>query len=165
MRAAEVPVLRGAGVTLRRYRPEEYTDAVRALEAQEWISPPSRDRLRRRVRRSGMLWRGRVVLAIEAGGRLVGEIQTYRHRGMPPRQVGLGIMLFDEADRGRGVGSEAVRLLVDWLFRSGTATRVEAGTAPRNRAMRRVFERTGWRHVGTERAFGRTWARYERTAG
>lgn len=166
VKARRVPALRGRRVTLRPYRPAEYRAVVDTLRTfGGWAAgPPSAGRLRRRVRRSGWLWRGRVVLGIEAEGRLVGEIQTYHHAPMPRDTVGLGILLFDPADRGRGLGTEATALLSDWVLRSGAATRIEAGTAPRNAAMRRVLERTGWRHTGTERSFGRVWATYERTA-
>jgi RimJ/RimL family protein N-acetyltransferase len=165
MNARPVPVLRGERVTLRPYRPDEWRAVVDLLLSfDDWLEKPARDQLNRRVRRSGLLWRGKVDLAIEADGRLVGQIQTYHHTGMDPDSVGLGIMLFDKADRGRGFGTEAVTLLTNWVLDSGTAARMEAGTMPRNRAMRTVFERAGWRHIGSERAFGRTWAAYERTA-
>jgi RimJ/RimL family protein N-acetyltransferase len=46
---------------------------------------------------------------------LVGEIMAYRAQ-LPPGVFGIGIGIFDESDRGRGFGTEAVALLVRHLF-------------------------------------------------
>ena len=165
-KAQPVPVLRGRRVTLRPYRMEEIErvlEGVRGLpeESSPW-GPPSRERLRRRMRSSGRLWRGRVVLAMEVRGRLIGEIQTYRVKEMPPGTVGLGIMIFEAADRGRGYGTEAIRTFGDWILSSGVASRLEAGTRPGNAAMRRSFAKTGWRELGVERYRGVDFVNYER---
>ncbi len=166
VKARPVPVLRGRRVVLRAYRMDELDLAhagVRGLDpvSSPW-GPPSRDRLRRRLRTSGRLWRGRVVLAMATrSGRLLGEIQTYRVKGMAEGTVGLGIMIYDPADRGRGYGREAIRAFVRWIFDSGVATRVEAGTRPANAAMRRVFTRLGWRELGIERYRDIEWVMFE----
>jgi aminoglycoside 6'-N-acetyltransferase len=51
--------------------------------------------------------------------------------------------------RGRGYGTEAVRLLVDWLFAEAHATRVHMPTVLDNVAMRTVLERLGCATEGT----------------
>jgi RimJ/RimL family protein N-acetyltransferase len=51
---------------------------------------------------------------------------------------------FDSAERGKGLGTEAVSLFVNWLFEQG-AEGVQGGTAVTNRPMRRVFEKLGFR--------------------
>jgi RimJ/RimL family protein N-acetyltransferase len=66
-----------------------------------------------------------------------------RERGDP---VGIGLR---EDARGKGYGGEALALLTDWLFDHAAAERVQAPTDLANAAMRAVFERIGWRLVGT----------------
>ena len=63
--------------------------------------------------------------------------------------------LFDEPSRGQGFGTEALALLVGWLFGKAGATRVQAATPPENAAMRRVLDKLGF---AAERALkdGRT---------
>jgi RimJ/RimL family protein N-acetyltransferase len=87
-------------------------------------------------------------LAIDVDGKLVGEIQTYEppDRPLPPAVYELGVALYDPEDRGNGVGTEAVRLLVGWLFRQG-AERVQGAAAMTNVPMRRVFEKLGFGEV------------------
>lgn len=84
------------------------------------------------ARRSGTFHGGRVDLAIEVEGKLVGEIQTYAptDRQLPPATYDLGVALYDPQDRRRGFGTQAVRLLVGWLFGIG-ADRVQGAAVPR----------------------------------
>lgn len=62
----------------------------------------------------------------------------------------IGIALFEE-HRGRGIGTEAQRLLVDYLFATTTAHRLEAGTEVDNVAEQRALERVGFRREGVLR--------------
>jgi RimJ/RimL family protein N-acetyltransferase len=169
--------LEGQRVVLRRLRSEEL-DAVLAardrlaIRAQPGGTPP-RERLRRRLARSGRLARGHLDLAIEADGRLIGEIQARGHpaQTLPPGVFELGIVIYDPADRGKGYGLEVVALLTGWLFAQAGAARVQAGTAVGNLGMRRVLERLGFACEGVMRAFmpegaGRTdYALYAVTKG
>ena len=88
-------------------------------------------------------------MAIEVDGRLIGEIQTYV---LPNRPLDLGvyefgIALYEPGDRGKGFGTEAVRLFVGWLFLRG-ARRVQGAAAVTNTPMRRVFQKLGFEEVG-----------------
>lgn len=89
-------------------------------------------------------------MAIEVEERLVGDIQTYppSDRPLSPGVYEIGVALYDPADRGKGVGTDVVRLFVDWLFGEG-ADRVQGAAAVTNAPMRRVFEKLGFRGVGT----------------
>jgi RimJ/RimL family protein N-acetyltransferase len=115
---------------------------------------PEAERLRRRIERNPTLEDGGFVsLAIEADGRLVGEIQARAPQHcFLPGVCEIGISLLEEA-RGRGVGREAVALFTEQLFEQGLA-RVQASTAVSNLAMRRVLERLGWELEGVLRAYG-----------
>ena len=62
----------------------------------------------------------------------------------------VGIALFPE-HRGRGVGTEAQRQLVDLLFSTTTANRLQAGAEVDNVAEQRALERAGFRREGVHR--------------
>jgi len=142
-------------VRLRPLRSEEF-GVLRAARQRgdATVSPASLgdDELRERIEHSGTLTGWGLVLGIEADGDLVGQIQAYR--GQMPRGVfGIGIELFDQDQRGKGYGTEAVAMLVRHLFDQEEARRVEGGTTPENAAMRRVFERVGFVEEGVQRQF------------
>ena len=93
-------------------------------------------------------------LAIEAEGRLIGDVQARHPRhAIPPGVFELGIEIYDAADHGKGYGREAVRLLTGWLFERADAGRVQAGTAVGNISMRKVLEILGFRFEGVMRGF------------
>lgn len=135
--------------------------------AEQPGGPPTREALRARLELSGHLEDGQLDLAIEADGLLVGEIGTYRppSRTLPPRWFEIGVGLFDEASRGKGHGTEAIVLLLDWLFAEAGATRVQAVTAPENAAMRRVFEKLGFVTEGPLPGRGAAFVVYAVTRG
>jgi RimJ/RimL family protein N-acetyltransferase len=151
--------LEGERVALRPLQPEELGAALEARDRPEpHLQPPrpvQRERIQRRLARSGRLVRGHLDLAIEADGRLIGEIQARRHpaQTLPAGVYEVGIMLYEQRDRGNGYGREAVALLTNWLFDHAGAARVQASTPTDNRAMCRVLERLGFSSEGVMRAF------------
>jgi RimJ/RimL family protein N-acetyltransferase len=62
----------------------------------------------------------------------------------------IGIALFSE-HRGHGTGTEAQRQLVDYLFSTTTANRLQAGTEVENLAEQRALQRVGFRREGVQR--------------
>jgi RimJ/RimL family protein N-acetyltransferase len=146
-----VTTLRGDRVTLRPFREDEFDLAL----ARE----PSEDAERREVRRrrlalSGTRTTWEIMFAVEAEGRLIGDAQARcSDQAMPPGVWELGIDLWDHAERGRGLGSEAVRLLTEYLFEREGAHRVQATTDVENAAMRRSLENCGFSHEGILRGF------------
>jgi [ribosomal protein S5]-alanine N-acetyltransferase len=62
----------------------------------------------------------------------------------------IGALLFPE-HRGRGLGTAAQRLLVEYLFATTLANRLQAITDVENLAEQRVLERIGFRHEGVLR--------------
>jgi aminoglycoside 6'-N-acetyltransferase len=110
-----------------------------------------RDEIRRRVELSGTMTDSGLLLGIESQGRLVGEVQGYRTP--MPGVFGIGIVVYEQADRGRGAGGDAVRAMTRHLFDEQGARRVEGGTTPDNAAMRRIFANLGFVEEGTLRRF------------
>ncbi len=151
--------IEGGTVVLRPFAADEIGPTVQAWTSfTDSVLPPGTvnpERFRKRLTRSGRFWRGFLDLAIEADGRLIGELQARRRpaQTLPPGAVELGIVIHDPADRGRGIGSEAVALLTGWLFRSGEAERAQLSTDVGNAAMRRVAENLGFALEGVMRGF------------
>ncbi len=63
----------------------------------------------------------------------------------------IGWMLADVALRGQGLASEAVALLVDYLFENLPINRLQCGMSVHNHASRRVAEKAGFHHEGIQR--------------
>jgi RimJ/RimL family protein N-acetyltransferase len=55
------------------------------------------------------------------------------------------------SERGRGYGTEAAQLMVDYLFLSRGIIRIQAAANVRNKASQRVLEKAGFRIEGTSR--------------
>ena len=150
----------GDRVTLRAYRDDEASILVSTWADAEWFAPRGtgprelKERVRERIRRSGGFTEGVVILAIEAEGRLVGEVQARQPvNGLPPGVFELGIELFEDADRRRGLGADAIVSITRHLFADEGAHRVQLTTDVDNAAMRRVAERLGFRCEGVLRSF------------
>ncbi|HVP27234.1 MAG TPA: GNAT family protein [Candidatus Bathyarchaeia archaeon] len=56
-------------------------------------------------------------------------------------------------ERGKGYGTEAVKIMVDYLFLSKDVTRVQACTDTRNLASQKVLEKAGFKKEGTMRQY------------
>ena len=111
-------------------------------------------RFESRLAASGRFVDGQIEFAIAVDDRLIGDVQARApERAFPPDVYELGIAIYEEADRGKGYGSEAIAVLLDYLFGELGAARVQAGTALWNEAARRMFERLGFREEGVMRAF------------
>ena len=158
--------LPGQLIRLRPFRPDEVDAAWQGLAREDEATHPRRhaedrrpqasEQFRRRMHRSGRLWRGMLDLAIDRDGRSVGTIQarTSPKQTLPPDVYEIGIVLYEPQDRGHGYGAEAVELLTTWLFTTLGAERVQASTDVRNKAMRAVLERLEFQLEGVMRSYG-----------
>ncbi len=72
------------------------------------------------------------------------------HMGTGTKQVEVGYTLIP-AERGKGYGTEALAIMVDYLFLSREIMRVQAQTDQRNAASQKVLEKAGFRKEGTLR--------------
>lgn len=144
-------------VLLRPFRPAEVDAIVAGRAGADELAqpegPPNARHVAGVVKRSGRFVRGVLDLAIESSGRLIGDIQARGGKLFPAGVYEIGILVYAESDRGKGYGSEAIRLLADWLFEYKRAARLQAGTAVSNHAMRRTLERLGFSFEGVMRAF------------
>jgi RimJ/RimL family protein N-acetyltransferase len=149
--------IHGEKVTLRPRRRDELDLVVaeyRRPDPRSGVRPLSRDAVRRRIERSGRLGAGRLVLGIEAEGRLVGDVDARSPaHAFPPGVFEIGVSIFAVDDRRKGYGSEATRLLVDHLFDAEQAARVQATTAEWNEPMRALLARLGFTEEGVLRSY------------
>jgi RimJ/RimL family protein N-acetyltransferase len=146
-----VTTIRGSRVTLRPFRPEEIEPAMAHAPAQ---TAEHRAAWRRRLALSGTRTDWEILFAIEVDGRPVGDAQARcSEQAMPPGVWEIGLDLWEEADRGKGIGGEVVALLTRHLFAREGAHRVQATTDVENVPMRRALERCGFRLEGVLRGF------------
>ena len=148
--------VRGDGLLLRGVGPEEIEMVLPRVAPAELAAGDETAvaRKRGRLERSGERTEWEIWFAIEAEGRLVGDIQgRYSDQAMPPGVWELGIELWNEGDRGRGYGREACALLTSHLFEAEGAIRVQATTDVDNAAMRRTLETIGFGYEGVLRGF------------
>ncbi|MCR4336264.1 MAG: GNAT family N-acetyltransferase [Candidatus Omnitrophica bacterium] len=77
------------------------------------------------------------------------------------RNADIGLMIGEPASRGRGLGSEALQLIVEHAFFSLNLHRVMAGIVEKNVASTRLFEKLGFKQEGKLREHFYTDGRYE----
>ena len=150
--------IEGQQVAIRRFRLTDEPAVWAGLVAADPAAsprPPQRHPLRDRLSRSGEFDGGSLNLGIETDGRLIGDVQVREGAGqrLPPGVVELGIQLYHGDQRGKGYGTEAIRLLTAWIFENEVAERVQASTTTGNLAMRRVLEKAGFTFEGVMRGF------------
>lgn len=149
----------GERVLLRPFRDDEVDRLVEVAAAAAradgiYWGPKSRDEILARVTASGTWKNGQLTFALETQGRLVGEVQARSVPGAtPPGVFELGIEIHDAADRGRGVGSDAIATITAYLFRDEEAIRVQLSTDVDNAPMRRTAEALGFGFEGVLRGF------------
>ncbi|MEV7780638.1 GNAT family protein [Kitasatospora sp. NPDC088351] len=124
-------------------------EAVGPLQWFGWSDP---GRSRRRWAENGLLGEDISVLAVVVAGELCGFVQ-WRRAGLVPASSYwvIGIQLLPRA-RGRGIGTEAQRLLADYLFAHSPVVRLEADTEVVNLAERRALEKCGFTEEGVLRS-------------
>jgi RimJ/RimL family protein N-acetyltransferase len=79
-------------------------------------------------------------------GSRIGSIGHYPSGSM----LEIGYSIFPD-ERGKGYCTEAVQIMVDYLFMSRNIVRVQAHTNIRNKASQRVLEKSGFKKEGTEK--------------
>jgi len=141
------------GVTLRPVTETDLPSVARASMPWALQGESEAEVLRRlRDRHRGAVPFAAVEAAIEVDGRLVGHIQARQD----PYLAGLfeiGIVVFEDADRGRGVGREALTMMTTELFKDEGAHRVQLSTDVGNTAMRRAAGAAGFTFEGVLRGF------------
>ncbi|HEX6678516.1 MAG TPA: GNAT family protein [Actinomycetes bacterium] len=145
---------------LRPVRREDLDTLERWWESPEvqgrfnWFGHPPPEFLRRRFEENGMLGEEYGHLLVElADGTLVGDVSYHAVKHGPGGgsvAYNVGITLLPE-HRSQGLGTEAQRLLAEYLFAHTRVERVEAGTDVENVAEQRALEKAGFTREGVLR--------------
>ena len=110
----------------------------------------SPETMRKEFMQNGFVTEDSELFVIEDGlHHIVGVITHFKSRTPVSREI--GYRLFEPALAGRGYTTEAVRLLVDYLFNVHQFHRLELLTAPDNIASVRVAQKCGFSAEGTLR--------------
>jgi ribosomal-protein-alanine N-acetyltransferase len=83
-------------------------------------------------------------------GSKIGFITHFYVLHVAGRQLEIGYSLLPN-ERAKGYCSEAVKIMVDYLFLSRDTGRIQAQTDPRNMASQKVLEKVGFKKEGTIR--------------
>jgi len=95
-----------------------------------------------------------VVYAIEVDGELVGAVQYGEETTPDYRHANVDIFLASDS-QGKGLGSEAIRVLARHLFDERGHHRLTIDPAAANERAIRAYERVGFRPVGVMREYER----------
>jgi RimJ/RimL family protein N-acetyltransferase len=149
------PIARGRGVVLRNFR----RDDLRRL--REWFKDPEMVRLsfglegdapvldqiaRDYIKEIACRLTSAVAIEIPEG-RHIGFIR-WTAKGGDPRVARLGIMIGERRYWGNGLGTEAVRLFLHYLFEKKGVETVDLDTAEFNERALRCFEKCGFARRG-----------------
>lgn len=150
-------MLRGERITLRPLRGADL-DAFHAAHidianrgAFFPLGVMSESRMRSEFAESGLWQRDEgTLLIITPAGEMAGHIEFFKPVGYWDA-FELSYQLYDDAFAGRGYASEAVQLLVDYLFATKKQHRIQLVIVPENAASRRIAEKCGFTQEGTAR--------------
>ena len=90
------------------------------------------------------------LVMLDPDERIVGHIEFFRAVSYWDA-FELSYQLYDQADAGRGYTTEAVQLLVDYLFDTKPRHRIQLVVLPNNAASRRIAEKCGFTLEGVLR--------------
>ena len=151
-------MLVGQQITLRPLRSDDIGplhDSSMDLENRgPWYPLPRspRSKFEAAFAESGFWTRDDGIFAItDHDDRLIGIVEWELLNGDVP-DVEVSYRLLDQADRGKGITTEALGLLSGWLFDSGQINRLRANVHVDNKASRRVVEKCGFTQEATARA-------------
>ncbi len=95
-----------------------------------------------------------VIFVIEVDGGVIGSIQYTEESDPDYRHAGIDLFIAT-AWQGRGLGTDAIRTVARYLFEVRGHHRLTIDPSAANERAIRVYERVGFRRVGTMRAYER----------
>lgn len=111
-------------------------------EFEEW-TPDSQRAWFDKEKNNPLYW------VIEHNGKYGGIIQIHKRDPIDKKST-VALVIDDTRLRGKGIGSEAIRLVTDWAFREGGFTTLRARVLDFNPASIRAFEKAGYREYTRE---------------
>jgi RimJ/RimL family protein N-acetyltransferase len=89
-------------------------------------------------------------IAEKKDGSKIGLVSHFTPMHPAGKQLEVGFFLVP-SERGKGYGTEALKIIVDYLFLSRSTMRIQVQTDPRNLASQRILEKAGFVKEGTLR--------------
>jgi RimJ/RimL family protein N-acetyltransferase len=129
---------------------EQRFDSADATGPYQWFGHPSLQALRELWHERRLLRGAQNLLAVEADGELAGRVDYFEKTwGRPDTSTcwEIAIALFPEL-RGRGIGTAAQALLVDYLFEHTRVERIQVTTDVENAAELAAVKRVGFQREG-----------------
>lgn len=161
--------LTGKNIFLRALEPEDL-DFLYRLENDEAIwevsetqAPYSRYVLREYLKNShkDIYEMKQLRLAIsDYNEKLLGFIDLYDFNPKNKR-AGVGIVVLDETKRNKGIGTEALRLLIDYSFANLGIHQLYANITEDNTASIKLFSNLGFERVGVKKDWNFTEGRFK----
>jgi aminoglycoside 6'-N-acetyltransferase len=149
-----VPTLHGPRVVLRPLRPADREALIAVLEdptvAQWWDSRGAAHSADELLAGSA----GLTVWAVEVDGAFAGAIQAHEETDADYRHAGIDVFL-GSSFQGRGLGTDAVRTLAEYLVDIRGHHRLTIDPAASNARAIRAYEKVGFRAVGVMRGYER----------
>ena len=128
-----------------------YEAWVNDQETTRYMAVGKRPTTRRELQEYIAGYKGLLLgLCVRQGGAHVGNIALHSLDAQN-RQGEVGILIGDSASRGKGYGTEALKLLADHAFRRMNLNKLTAGLVDGNIASQKAFEKAGFRREGTLR--------------
>ena len=166
----------GEKVTLREMRPDEfglfYSWAAESVGGKFWYGDqcgepvPSKEKFAEEYAPhyfdGGAPELGRCFV-IETGGRLIGEV-NYNKIDRSDNSTELDILIADEADMSHGYGTEAMRLLMEYLHGSMGIERFTLEVLSKNSRAIKSYFKNGFRKIGEKIENGVYYDLMEQTA-
>jgi [ribosomal protein S5]-alanine N-acetyltransferase len=91
-----------------------------------------------------------MLLIVDGAGKMLGHIEFFKSVDYLD-ELELSYQIYDQSERGKGYATEAVNLLVRYLFSRLKTNRIRLIIHPENCASRRVAEKCDFTHEGTAR--------------
>lgn len=157
-------MLKGKSVTLRLIREEDLPDLYDHVENLEnrgefWpLAIQSLTQLKKDFAEHGF-WKddfGSLVIVDNESGKVAGQMFWFK-TVQYMTELEIGYIMYETALRSRGGTTEALKLLTRYLFDSKPVNRIRLCIATGNGPSRRVAEKAGYIHEGTQR--GAQWNR------
>lgn len=152
MAGPELPVLQGERVVLRPVRDDDLAPLLRMLaepEVARWLGRWDAARVRRDLLAPQD---DEVVMAIEVEGAVAGVLMVGEEEEPDFRCVSIDIALAGE-HQGRGLGPEAMRLVVEHMIEVRGHHRFTIDPATANERAIRAYAAVGFRPVGVMRQY------------
>ena len=95
---------------------------------------------------------GRVELAAMLDGGPIGHVQL-KNIDADKRECELGVTMQNDSLKGKGYGTQIIKLALDYAFENLGVTSVYAKTVPTNTRSQHVLEKVGFKFIGEREGF------------